>query len=215
MPLATDPNAPTPTSTKPKNNQVVGQQDFLSLLVHQLQNQDPLNPMDSQQFAVQLAQFSQVEQLVAINQKLDSAGTGSASAGSLAGFLGQEVILDGETLSVRGGKAQNLLVDVPAGTRSIRVDLLNDQGQVVGSKNIDNPKAGEQALSMEGLEVVEGEYGTRIVSVDANGRFSELKGRYSGTVEGFIMGPDPKLIVNGSEVAVSEISEVRALKSNS
>jgi len=57
--------------------------DFLQLLVAQLQNQDPLNPMDNDQFLTQLATFSSLQQLISINQAVTAlAGTGSSSTSS-------------------------------------------------------------------------------------------------------------------------------------
>jgi flagellar basal-body rod modification protein FlgD len=49
----------------------MGKDEFLKLLVAQMRHQDPLNPMDGQQMAAQLAQFSSVEQLVSVNDRLD------------------------------------------------------------------------------------------------------------------------------------------------
>ena len=63
---------PASTSTSSATNGVLGQDDFLKLLVSQLQNQDPMNPMDGTQFASQLAQFTSVEQLANINTSLQS-----------------------------------------------------------------------------------------------------------------------------------------------
>ena len=63
---------------------------FLKLLVSQLQNQDPLNPADSTQFVTQLAQFSELEQVMAIRGDIESyhsaaaAATGTASSGAAA-----------------------------------------------------------------------------------------------------------------------------------
>jgi flagellar basal-body rod modification protein FlgD len=59
-------DASKPTAT----NKTVTQDDFLKLLIAQLQNQDPLQPMDNQQFAAQLATFNSLEQLIGINDKL-------------------------------------------------------------------------------------------------------------------------------------------------
>jgi flagellar basal-body rod modification protein FlgD len=64
------------TSLSAANSQL-GTTDFLKLLVAQLQNQDPLNPADSQQFASQLATFSSLEQLVSINKNVTKLATGT------------------------------------------------------------------------------------------------------------------------------------------
>lgn len=78
----------TPQTSTQKTQ--VDYQSFLRLLVAQMKNQDPTNPMDSTQYVAQLASFSNVEQSVQINAKLDQMLQGSAlsQAGSL---LGQEV----------------------------------------------------------------------------------------------------------------------------
>ena len=60
------------------------EQMFLNLLVAQMQNQDPLNPTDSTQFVSQLAQFSELEQVIAIRQDLDNAAAQQAAAATAA-----------------------------------------------------------------------------------------------------------------------------------
>src|SRR5690625_601492 len=86
------------SSAKPEQgretNSALGQQEFLHLLVAQMQNQDPLNPMDGTEFASQLAQFNSVEQLIHLNQGLGmlqasqdamSSSLSNSMAASLAG----------------------------------------------------------------------------------------------------------------------------------
>jgi len=75
----TQPNDSTPpASTNPPAqgtgsiDQLTSESTFLQLLIAQIQNQDPLNPTDSIQFVSQLVQYSQLEQLLGINQTLDS-----------------------------------------------------------------------------------------------------------------------------------------------
>ncbi len=64
------PAAPTQPKTVEKTNDALGKDEFLKLLVAQMKNQDPMNPMDGQQMAAQLAQFSSVEQLISANDTL-------------------------------------------------------------------------------------------------------------------------------------------------
>jgi flagellar basal-body rod modification protein FlgD len=59
----------------PKIDGLANENTFLQLLVAQIKNQDPTNPTDSVQFLTQLAQFSQLEQLIGIRQELQPAGT--------------------------------------------------------------------------------------------------------------------------------------------
>lgn len=99
---ATDPaSSPTPTSNTGNSSSSdaisnaaggsLGKDEFVKLLVTQMQNQDPLNPMDGKDLAAQLAQFSSVEQLMNINTKLDtltSVFTSAASGNTNTGTSG-------------------------------------------------------------------------------------------------------------------------------
>src|SRR5204863_5126394 len=85
-----------------KEKDVVNQAEFMKLLVAQLQNQDPLNPLDSANFSAQLAQFSSLEQLTQINQHLADQATGptGATAFEAVGFLGRDVEAADDAMTV-------------------------------------------------------------------------------------------------------------------
>ena len=68
------------TAAKTLTDKTVTQDDFLKLLIAQLQNQDPLQPMDNQQFAAQLATFNSLGQLIEINGKLGALQNGQGAA---------------------------------------------------------------------------------------------------------------------------------------
>jgi len=196
------------TAQTSKEKDAIGQKEFLTLLITQLQNQDPLNPMDSQQFAVQLAEFSQVEQLISLNQKFDP-GADNTSVGSMAQFLGRQVALKDEPLKIAQGKGPNLMVDVPAGVQSARVDFINSDNKVVGSEQL-ALQAGKQQLVLDGVTVPDGEYDVRVVGVSSTGSFTELKARAVGIVEGFVLQPTPALLIGGQQVEVDKVEEVLA-----
>jgi len=82
----------------------VDYQSFLKLLVAQMKNQDPTNPMDSTQYVAQLASFSQVEQSIQINSKLDQMLQSSA--------LAQADALIGRTLTSADGKTSGTVAEV-------------------------------------------------------------------------------------------------------
>jgi flagellar basal-body rod modification protein FlgD len=201
-------NEQKPQGPKSSNGQTISQNDFLQLLVTQLQNQDPLNPMENEEFAVQLATFSQLEQLIQINDKI-GVNQGGMPPGSLASYLGHEVALPDGKLQVSGGVPSNLYANVPAGTESVRVDIRDASGQVVGSTMIEPvPSSGMQVLSLDGLELKDGKYDFRVVSVGSGGRFVELNAQATGTVDGFVMEPEPRLLVGGQEFSLDEVRAV-------
>ncbi len=80
-PLSTSP-AQTGTTAQPasKTDPLANESTFLKLLVSQLQNQDPLNPTDSNQFVSQLTSYSQLEQLIGINKNTTPASAPAAAA---------------------------------------------------------------------------------------------------------------------------------------
>ncbi|MEJ0058346.1 MAG: flagellar hook assembly protein FlgD [Terricaulis sp.] len=80
---------------------------FLVLLTAQLQNQDPLAPMDSTQFTQQLVQFSQVEQQIRTNEQLEGLVTQyqASSAGAALSYLGRDAIIEDDSTRLTGGKA--------------------------------------------------------------------------------------------------------------
>lgn len=86
--------------TDPKSKTAVDYQSFLRLLVAEMKNQDPTKPMDSTQYVAQLASFSQVEQSVQINTKLNQLLQSSALAQADA-IIGRSITsADGETTGV-------------------------------------------------------------------------------------------------------------------
>jgi len=107
---------------------------FLTLLTTQLQNQDPLSPMDSTQFTQQLVEYSQVEQQINTNTNLQNlislqqAGAGAASVG----YLGKNVTVTNGTAALTGGSATwNYTLAANASTTTLTVT--NASGQTVYS----------------------------------------------------------------------------------
>lgn len=201
--------AKTTEKSKLTKTDTMDQQQFLQLLVNQLQNQDPLNPMNSEEFAVQLAQFSQLEQLISINDKLDGGSSGFGDVGNMASFLGHEVSVSSENgAAIADGKGPNIMLDIPAGAVSGRIDFVDAGGNVATSASLEQLSAGNTVVQVNNLPVADGNYKVRAVVVDGEGKFQDIPSRLTGTVEGFVLEPSPALIVNGEEVALEDVKEV-------
>ena len=202
--------SPTPTAgqtTAAKKGDQMGQVEFMKLLIAQLKNQDPEAPVDSKEFAVQLAQFTQVEKLTAIDQKLASQSQNNLS--SMAGYLGQQVKLNSTDVTVSGGQGGQLQVDLTSAAALVKVDLLDSKGKVVGTKTFENLKAGKNIVTLEGLGVQDGTYGFAVAATRPSGAgFYQPTAAVSGLVTGFVPGPDPKLVIGNQEYSVSAVQEV-------
>ena len=123
---------------------------FLTLLTAQLQNQDPLQPVDSTEFTNQLVQFSSVEQQIATNDALGDliAITASSTAAGLSGYLGQDVIVDSATADLTNGQI-NWKAILPQGVESATASVQSSTGEIVYSETL-SPAAGEQDFTWSG-----------------------------------------------------------------
>jgi flagellar basal-body rod modification protein FlgD len=105
---------------------------FLVLLTAQLQNQDPLAPMDSTQFTQQLVQFSQVEQQIRTNEQLEGlvGQYRAASAGAALSYLGRDAIVQADETYLAGGSA-SWAYRLPENAASMTVKVRDASGRVV------------------------------------------------------------------------------------
>src|SRR5262245_26152965 len=107
---STTPATQTPSTSAPKNTSVdamLGKDDFLKLLVSQLQHQDPMNPVDDKDFMGQMAQFTSVEQLTNMATAIDRMSTASQSTQSIA-LIGKTVSWKKEDGSTGEGVATSV-----------------------------------------------------------------------------------------------------------
>lgn len=193
------------SSTSTKKSDETGKDQFLQLLVAQLKNQDPLNPMDNQRFAVDLASFSQLEQLISINGKLKS-DTGDLS--SLAAYLGKEVILATDKIQFKNGDGGYVKFDLAQDASQVQVELLNKDGSVKETIDIGELAAGKHTIALTSSPAENGAYGFRIKATSTGGSEFQAQGSVAGLVTGFVPGPQPTLLVSGREVDPGEIVEV-------
>lgn len=163
---------------------------FLKLLTTQLQNQDPTNPMDSAQFTQQLVQYSQVEQQIKSNEKLDAllAAQNSAGVGSSLGYLGKTIEMDGAYLSTdatSGGSFNYTLSDV-ATTATIKI--YNESGTLVrtstGSGTLGKHTVTWDGKDDDGHQLPAGVYGVSVTATNSSGASVTTKVSTNGKVDG-------------------------------
>jgi flagellar basal-body rod modification protein FlgD len=150
-------------------------QTFLSLLTTQLKNQDPLSPLDSNQFTQQLTQMSGVEaqlQTNALLQQISSnTGTGIQTAVSL---IGKQVKAASDSANLTNGQAQ-WVYNLPSGAADVKLTIVNAAGQVVHAEAPTDLAAGDHTLSwngkdLNGVKLPDGPYTLQITANDASGK---------------------------------------------
>ncbi len=143
---------------------------FLMLLTAQLQNQDPLDPLNSNEFVQQLVSFTGVEQSIATNSNLENliALHVAGQAASAVGYLGTTIEATGDRIALANGEAR-FLYTLPENAASTGILIANESGETVFAGQ-GNTTAGEHGFVWDGR--------------DANGNL-QPDGVYKVTVTGF------------------------------
>ena len=197
-------------------SQDIGEQEFLTLLMTQLSNQDPLNPMESQQFMEQVASMNQVQQLMDANDRLDALMMGITSLNnqSAVDLVGQEVIARGDTFTHKAGQGQDLQFDLAGEAAEGSVSIHDENGTLIRVIEFDELKAGENSVHWDGEntdgEVVgHGDYTFTVNASDAEGNGVDAITYISGVVDELRFdGGIPILMVGSEEVTLDEIVRV-------
>ena len=143
-PLATGAAA---SGTAATSDTTASQDRFLKLLVAQLNNQDPMNPMDNAQMTSQMAQINTVTGIQQVNETLKSMAAQFSSMQVLQGssMVGHDVLVEGNTLTRISGVASGA-VDLSSKADAVKVEILSPGGQVLDTLNLGAQDAGRQSF---------------------------------------------------------------------
>jgi flagellar basal-body rod modification protein FlgD len=186
---------------------------FLQLLTTQLKNQNPLDPLDTNQFTQQLVQFAQVEQQLKSNTQLETLVSLQKTAQSTQalGYVGQTVAIDGQTsLLNSNGAGWSFNSPKPA---SAVINIINSAGATVftGNYSLD---AGVQNFVWDGrnnsgVKQADGDYKLAITAKDASGQAVAVSTEIQGIVDSVDMTKNPPMLsVNNTEYALDKIKRV-------
>ena len=178
--------SPNNASTSVKPGGELGKDEFLNLLVKQLQAQDPLNPMDSSEFISQLAQFSSLEQLQNINDKLDDTTSNISGAANL---VGQEVEALGNQITVENGVSGDIYFELTDEATGVYATISDSNGVYIKSIPTGPMSAGYQTVTWDGADdngktVSDGMYTVDIQAVGTDGNAVEVTSFIKGKVTG-------------------------------
>jgi len=178
-------------SSSSLNKQVMGKDDFLHLLVAQLEAQDPMNPMDSTGFTAQLAQFSSLEQLQNINSNLGSISNSQSilTNSQAVSFIGQTITAVGDTFQVNNGQSQDLQFSMNGDAAGLYARIYDAQGSFVRQLEVGPTSAGQQSLPWNGRDylgglVPDGDYRFEVAAIDEYGNSVPVTQFASGIVDG-------------------------------
>ena len=187
--------------------------NFLQLLTTQLKNQNPLDPLDTNQFTQQLVQFAQVEQQLKSNDQLTTLVSLQKTAQSTAalGFVGETVSVDGATAKLQDGSATwRLSVSKPA---AVSINIKSDTGQLVYTGNF-TMSAGPQEFVWDGrgangTQWPDGSYTIAVTGVDASGQTLAVPTEIEAVVDSADLTKTPPVLsIAGQDYTLDKIKRV-------
>ena len=211
-PLAS--SASNTTSGSGKNG--MGQDAFFNLLLAQLQNQDPLNPMEGTEFTSQLAQFSQLEQLSNMNGTLGFLQLYLASLNNAQAvdFIGKEIEAKGDSVSLSEGGSASINYELMDSAGSVNIKIYDENMQLIRTAERGSQNAGRQEWVWDGKDnkgnqVGAGTYTFGISATDLDGEEVAASTYLEGTVTGITFEDGITYLLLGEQkVAIGDVIKV-------
>lgn len=201
-------NVGVANSGPPEASQELDQDDFLSLLMTQMQNQDPLDPMESQQMLEQIASLNQVELLQELNTNMESVilGVASLNNASAVQLVDQNVMVLGDEFTA-SSTSVDLGYVLPSSADQVTVTVTDSDGVYVTEFNETDMEAGLHELSWSGATPGE----TYTLSITATADDTEISAATAicGVVEGLDFSEGfVQLVIGDMTVGLAEVLKV-------
>lgn len=190
----------------------LGKEEFMKLLMTQLQAQDPLNPMDSTAFVAQLSQFASLEAQVNMGKKMDDliTITGANNSANSVSLLGKEVRLDGN--EIHG--PSSVFYELNSAASNVQIEIRDTAGHVVKTITEQPGTVGLHEVKVQDLD--KGKYSVLVSAKDSSGKDVGSRVSIGDLVTGVnFMGNVPNLLLaSGGEMPANQLIEIRQPKGN-
>ncbi len=207
---------PKPRETDNRNE--LGKNEFLELMIAQMNNQSPLDPQSNEEFVAQLAQFSSVESLENLNITADSMASQLRSSQALqaSAMVGRDVMVLGDSTLVAGEGGLNTIVDLPGATSNVKMSIYNASGALVFEEQLGQQSGGDLNYNWPGT-TVSGEplpAGRYRVAAEAryDGQMQQVNTYVSANVDSVSIASDGQVTLNLAGMGSVGISEVKEIQ---
>jgi flagellar basal-body rod modification protein FlgD len=209
----------TDNSNVPQKSKALGKDAFLTMLVAQMKNQDPLNPMEGTEFTAQLAQFSSLEQMFNINDNLKNIQMAQSSLNNTQAIniIGKEVKAEGNSIKHTAGSQANINYKLSSAAKEVKTGIYDSRGNLVRVISESAKDSGEHTFAWDGKDnlgnvMADGTYSFMSNAVDASGSSITVTPLIRGTVTGVSFDNGNTLVsVGGQSIAMGSIFEVNNL----
>jgi flagellar basal-body rod modification protein FlgD len=213
-PTTAVPSATQQTINTAQKSLASDQQTFFTLLTAQLRNQDPLSPLDTNQFTQQLVAMTGVQQQIVANQLLQQMVDGRSGIGDPVGLIGKTVTADTAQAPLASAKADWLYaLDAPAS--KVLAQVYDSMDRLIWSSQTGPLAAGEQAVTWDGKDALGnqrpdgGTYKLKVTAVDANGKDVGAKVYRRGLATSIVQDNGQTLVnIGGVKVPTSQVNSV-------
>jgi flagellar basal-body rod modification protein FlgD len=205
------------TTSDSGKKKTLGQEDFLKLMTTQLQNQDPMKPMENGNFLAQIAQFSTVQGIGDLNDNFASLSASLVSNQALqaTNLVGHQVLAPTGVAALKTGGNISGSVQLPSATSDVVVSVRDQSGQVVRRLDLGSQAAGSADFKWDGLRD-DGQYagaGNYFVSAEASvdGQFQSVDTLLVSDVRSVTLSNSGGLLLDLDGIGSMDFSEVRQI----
>ena len=197
------------------NQQIAGNfQSFLQLLTTQLQNQNPLSPLDTNQFTQQLVEFAGVQQQINTNDSLSTLVSlqQTAQSSQALQFVGKTAVVKGSTAALSNSKATWEL-NIPTAS-TVNISIASSSGQTVYSNNFnvsagDNQAFNWNGLGTDGTQFPDGNYTLTATGKDSAGNTVAITTSVAGVVNSVDLTQSPPLLsIGGQTFTLNQVESI-------
>ncbi len=189
MSIVSSPTTLTPASSASQisnPNNTISQDGFLKLLIAQLQNQDPMNPLSSDQFITENTMFSQLQQLVNMNQTLSNLSNQSQTNAYAASLLGKNIITNSSTITINGTSITPAAYTLSQPASDVQATIVDSSGNSVATVDLGAQNAGTQTFQWNGKDasgnyISNGTYTVAFTATNSSGQTIPIN-QSAGTV---------------------------------
>jgi len=207
----------TGASTESTGSYEISKEQFLQLLVAQMEYQDPLNPMENTEFTSQLAQFSSLEQLYNLNDGFENLQLLLSAQTSFQAIdlIGKSVKASGQFIGVNDGAITTGSFELPEYSSQTTVNIYDLNYNLIKSIDLSSQAAGRHEVDWDGTdsqgqEVSNGVYFFEVAAQNQSGETISVSSYMEGEITGvtFASNGAPILILNGLEIELADVIEI-------
>jgi flagellar basal-body rod modification protein FlgD len=201
-------------------NEEMGQKEFLLLFTTQLQNQNPLDPMENEAFVAQLAQFSQLEATVTMGDKMTELADSMMGERMLQGssLLGKRVAVPDGPAILKGGAAISGIIGLPNGADNVELNVYSNAGQLVRTIPYGRQMPGAvtvrwDGMNSQGATMPDGPYRV-IATVRSQGEVTQVPISTPDTVKSVTFSAEANDLIlevsSGGSIPFSQVKRIDA-----